>query len=235
VLDLALLACLAIGDPLPALPAHLEVLEGRVHCATGEGVLELRGPERARELTGRAYIEVAPLARARVGWEASASFEVIGPAVLEWTPAATAEQVLRVRVIECDTMHLEVRRGSLELELPGGNRAELDRSAICLRSVGSSEFELRHDAGLPLFVSTQSDERTVWPPLTVLPGARLRLGKPGAAPLAVAGTDRRVIDRYGRGARAWESARPSEPWSHFSWPWSEPASAEVPLARRDAR
>ena len=227
MLNVVALACLALGDPRPPAPARLEVLEGRVSIATTAGVTEVRGPQRAQSLAGVVYLEIAPLARVHVDWDATASFGVVGPATLEWTPVGAANTSLKLRVVECGELHLEVRRGPFALELPDDRRAEIERGAVCVRSVARGTIELFHDAGLPLLLSTRTAERIVWPPVTLLPGAHLRLVAGRLQPMPAAGSERRVLDVYGRpeGA-AWERARPAERWAAFSWPWPMPGQAQ---------
>jgi hypothetical protein len=226
VLNIVLFACVALGDPRPPLPARLEVLEGRVSIATAAGVSEVRGPKRAQTLSGSVFVEIGPLARVHVDWDATASFEVNGPATLEWSPPGSDNASLSLRVVEAQELHLEVRRGPFALALPGDRRAEIERGAVCVRSVAGGTLELFHDAGLPLLLSTRTAERIVWPPVTLLPGAHLRLIEGRLQPVPAAGSERRVLDLYGRAESvAWERTRSAARWSGFSWPWPAPGAA----------
>jgi hypothetical protein len=227
VLHVVALACLALGDPRPLLLARLEVLEGHISIATTAGVTEVRGPQRSQSLTGTVYVELAALARVHVDWDATASFAVTGPATLEWSPANGPNSSLKLRIVECKELHLEVRSGPFALELPGDRRAEVERGAVCVRSVARGTVELFHDAGLPLLLSTRTAEHIVWPPVTLLPGAHLRLIAGRLQPVPAAGSERRVLDLWGREeTAAWERARNEPRWSGFSWPWPAPAEAK---------
>jgi hypothetical protein len=219
MLHVAFLALLT-GLAAPERPsARVEVLEGRATLAGPSGVRELKPGTRSVEEAGRAYLEVPPLTRVSIRWRATASLLVRGPATLEWGPG-TGRNLLEWRLLSQTETHLEVRRGPVRAELPGGWRATLESGAAFLRHTPGGGLELHHDAGQPLLLAAAHEPDRVRPPRVVLAGARLHLGALRSEPELLPGSRSRLLEPYGRSEDlAAGPQQPMGPWTGFSWPW----------------
>jgi len=112
----------------------------------------------------------------------------------------------------------------VRLELPGGWVARAQPCASYLRALPGGGLELHLDAGAPLLLAPPASGPRLRPPLTVLPGARLRLNAGSRLAGAVAATAGRVSAPFARPEDEILERRPSTPpWGGFTWPWSEPA------------
>lgn len=219
---------LALGLSLP--PARFELLEGRAEVAREHGVVSLVAGGAALSLEGTIYVELPVRSRARVDWPGAASFELYGPATLEWSAVDAHPNGLRVRVFACTKLIFETRRAELQLECARGWRCELARGAGELVGVRGGAFELALAAGTPSYVSVQTGARITWPKRTVLPGARVLLIPGRRDPLPSAGSAHRVLDLHARDdARIWDDAPKASAWRGRSWPWSSEAEPAVAL------
>jgi hypothetical protein len=233
ILSVVLWAVLSNGPDLP--PLRLEVLEGRAELATESGVHALEGPEAEREHFGPGFVRSSALSRVSLRWRGAATLDLEGAASVEWR-ASERSQGLSITLESLDRATLEVRRGPLRIELPGGWLAHLRFGAAFVRHLPDGSVRFEHVAGAPILLSRTDARDGARPPWTVLPGARLRLEESGEVPRSVGGARSRVIEVW---ARADDGARESEPrgtpWTGFAWPWGEPAERKVALEPRSGR
>src|SRR5262245_29898589 len=160
VLGVALLCALAQGAReeaagAPSLPARVEVLDGRAKVALPDGILTLSAGAPTQRFAEALHFEQAPASRVRIGWSSSASLLLEGRTVVEWSPPDAAGMPLTWSFAEVDRASLEVRRGRVRLELPGGWRGSLQPGAYTLVGLSGGNVEFHHSAGLPV---------TFWPP-----------------------------------------------------------------------
>lgn len=235
LLALALWAALSGAPDLP--PLRLEVLEGRAQLALESGIQSLAGPEAELDHRGPGFVSSSALSRLSLRWRGAATLELEGAASLEWR-ACERGQGLSITLEDVDRATLEVRRGPLRLELPGGWLAHVRFGAAFLRRLPDGSVALEHVAGAPILLSRSGARDGVRPPWTVLPGARLRLEESADEPRTVAGARSRVFEIWGRAEEGERESEPrGKPWSGFAWPWSEPAArtiSEPEAARRNA-
>lgn len=197
---------------------RLDVLEGRVRAAHGQGI-ETLAPGSSDWAHGPAgYLEAAPLARVRLRWLGSASAELEGAHAFSWEPARAEGRGLTLAFGGLSDARLEVREGPLRFELPSGWRGLCPRGTLRLRSVGEGVIELELLAGAPLLLSPPGAAGAVRPPWTVLPGARVRLLGTDARPRSLGGKLRAPESAAGVPGLAAPVAE--RPWNGFAWPWS---------------
>lgn len=219
---IALLTVMA--SELPVL--KVDLLEGRAQLATPHGVEQLRPERGAREHDGPGYLEAGALARLHMRWSGAASVELGGACALEWRASPGESGALSLAFARLDSLSLEVRRGPVRLELPGGWRLRLAHGAAFVRALPGGAFELEHAAGAPLLLTASRSAADVRPPWTVLPGAKLRLEPRAERPLA--GDSARLLNPLGQPSRrAREPLEPPAPWAGFSWPWSDSGAPAV--------
>jgi hypothetical protein len=223
MLGAVLLALVQLSD-LP--PLRLELLDGRAELATERGVVELDARHARREHAGPGYLEAGALARLSLRWSQCATLALEGPTALEWRASSGPKGGLFVEVVRIDRANLEVRRGPVRFALPGGWHAHLEHGAAFLRELSDGSLELEHAAGAPILLSLEREGGAVRPPWTVLPGARVRLGRSAAEPEPTASSRARVLSTWTRDeARVREARVERAPWSSCSWPWKGPATA----------
>jgi hypothetical protein len=203
-----MLACAQTGLP----PVSIDVLEGRVELASESGVERRDGGGRELVRDGPAYFEAGATARVRLRWRSCASLELAGPAAFEWRESHGPSGGLYLDVKRIERADVEVRRGPLRLELPGGWLVHLARGAAHLQRRPDGSYDVEHVAGAPLLVGYEPASGQVRPPQTVLPGATIHL-----AAERVAGT--LPADSPGETKHA--------PWTGSSWPWPEAPAARL--------
>lgn len=174
---------------------RVEGFAGRVEALTDSARIELLTGLGPREYEGAGHLESGASSRARLTWASRASLEILGRAGLEWSAHGAAG----VRAFELERAELEVRRGPLLLDWPGGWHASFAAGAYRLSARPGGALELETVAG---------GAPRVW----TCDGASFR-ELAGPAP-----GERLVI---GAAAPAWSQARPERwsPWESVSWPW----------------
>jgi len=215
---------------LTALPgdlgvARLELSSGRADIVSAAGVTSLVGRSAARDVDGRAYVELGAASQLALRWRGEASLELRGAAAVEWRAPADQRGVLFTawRVSELD---FEVRRGPLRLDVGGGWRLELDVGAAGLRTLADGRLEVRHVAGAPLRIARDLGDGLVTPPWTLLPGGEVRLDAGAASSASAHGLGSGAEFRgraLGPPAPGSERFAPAQPWAQFAWPWAPPA------------
>jgi hypothetical protein len=209
-----LLLLLQASPPAPS--ARLHVLQGRASLATPSGIDVLPAGGAPVRVAPRGHLELAVLSRAELRWDRVGSLELTGPAALEWrsTSASRTEATL----LSFQDLHLELRRGPLLLELPGGWRLLAEGGAAAHMALSPSGLDLHHAAGRPLLLLRPSPPDQARPPLTLLPGARVRLSGPDWSERGPSG---RALDPFRRGDGGVEGERKVDAWAGFSWPWGD--------------
>lgn len=215
---------------LTALPgdlgvARLELSTGRADIVSAAGVTSLVGRSAARDVDGRAYVELGAASQLALRWRGEASLELRGAAAVEWRAPADQRGVLFTawRVSELD---FEVRRGPLRLDVGGGWRLELDVGAAGVRTLADGRLEVRHVAGAPLRIARDLGDGLVTPPWTLLPGGEVRLDAGAASSSSARGVGSGAEFRgraLGPPAPGRERFAPAQPWAQFAWPWAAPA------------
>jgi hypothetical protein len=239
IVGVALLCALARGaseesSGTPSLPARVEVLDGRAKVALPDGVLNLSAGAPVQRFPDALHFEQSPESRARIGWSSSASLLLEGRTVLEWAPPDEHGMPLTWSFAEVDRASLEVRRGRVRLELPGGWRGSLQPGAYTLVGLSGGNVEFHHAAGLPVTFWPPRDEGEPLPPYTVLPGAAVHLLAEARRPLAMPGAAEALQEPYaklGFEVRPEPATFPS--WRDFAWPWkpSDSVVKSAPSAR----
>lgn len=216
-LTLATLAAPVLGAaPQDGAPSRIEVIQGRaIVLGGGADAATVRRSE-SIERQGRAQVELAAGSQARIGWGATCSMHVWGPASIEWGGPASSMQIL---VRELAWADVEARSGHHEIALPSDWFAGFGRGAFHLRGLSGGPVEVRHHAGTPVTVDWRGDRAMILPPVTVYPGSSVRLDRPRHVPSAGNPT------AY---ARPWAAG--NEVAEHSAWPWrartDTPAQAE---------
>jgi hypothetical protein len=211
-----------------ALPARVEVLDGRARVALPDGVLSLAAGAPGQRFPEALHFEQAPESRSRIGWSAAASLLVEGRTVLEWSPPDEAGMPLSWSFAEVDSASLEVRRGRVHIELAGGWRGALQPGAYTVRGLAGGSVEFRHAAGLPVTLWAPTADGAPLPPYTVLPGATVRLLAEARRPLALPGAADEIQEphaKLGFESRTQAASFPS--WGDFTWPWRAAAARET--------
>lgn len=211
----ALLACASRAFGQEEISARVSARLGRVQLVDERGELCVVSRELERQAGERAHLEVGAGSVAEIVWTNLGSARVEGPCTLEWR---RAEDVLTLPgeapritcdVVELGALELEMRRGALQLEAPGGWRVSIDRGAVSLRaqSGGACRAELR--AGNALVIEGPRDARVLWPRRTLAAGESL------------------VLDaRFAPPSRP-DLARHAPRWTRVDWPWLSSADAQV--------
>src|SRR5688572_17644646 len=223
---LGLLCAIALGageefGGSGGLPARIEVLDGRAKVALPDGVLNLSAGAPVQRFSGALRFEQAPESRTRIGWTSSASLLIEGKAALEWSPPDASGMPLAWDFAEVDRASLEVRRGRVRIELPGGWRGSLQPGAYTLRGLSGDSVEFHHAAGLPVTFWPPLQAGEPLPPYTVLPGAAVHLLGEARRPLALQGAADAIQEphaKLGFEAKTEPASYPS--WRDFAWPWN---------------
>jgi hypothetical protein len=200
---------------VPAAEGRLEVLRGRVVLRQEGQAERLVRPDEEIAWPAKSGLEIGAGAQARLSWAGTASWQVWGPALLEWSPSdSTSSSVtgLRFSVHDLAWADVEIRRGEHRLDLPGHWSAKLESGALHLRSLPAGPMEIRYHAGTPLELLWSGDADHVRPPVTVYPGSSLRLERPPEGP----------ADQT-RGANA---------WGQPTWPWSSTTDSRADAEQR---
>jgi hypothetical protein len=226
----------AAGLPRHEVPARVEVLEGRASVGLPSAVLRLEAGAPRQQFVGPVHLEVAVASRARVGWSGMGSLLLEGRGVVEWAAPRERDELMRWTFVEVTRASLELRRGRVHVELPGGWRGLLQPGAYTLSGLPGGPVELHHDAGLPVTLWPPSIEGRpkAQPPFTVLAGGAVRLLGEAPRPVTLPSSADAVQaphDRLGFESQV-ASVRRFPAWKGFSWPWARPteASARQPLA-----
>lgn len=206
-------------------PVHIDVLAGRADLASPLGIVPLRPGAKPIERNGPGYLELGAISRLDLRWRGVASLELEGAGALEWRGSQGDEDALSLEVLRLDKLSVEVRRGPLRLELPGGWRATLTHGALHVRTLSDGTLELEHIAGAPLLVAPGPVDGRTSPPWTVLAGSKVLLAPASDAPQAASG--RKPLAQERRDTSWAQPATCGAPWTSFQWPWSEPVVASA--------
>jgi hypothetical protein len=216
-------------------PARVEVLAGRATVGLPSAVLRLEAGAPVQQFVGPVHLEVAAASRARVGWSSVGSLVLEGRGVVEWRAPRERGELMRWTFVEVDSASLEVRRGRVHLELPGGWRGLLQPGAYTLAGLAGGPVELHHDAGLPvtLWPPQAGAGSRAQPPYTLLAGGAVRLLGEAPRPVTLPASADPVQaphDRLGFESSV-ASARGYPAWNGFSWPWRRAEEASAPRPR----
>lgn len=182
---------------------RVEGFAGRVETLSDRAQVELLTGLGPREYAGAGHLETGALARARLSWISRASLELCGRAGLEWSARGEG----RLRAFEIERAELEVRRGPLLLDWPGGWHARFDTGAFRLAAQPGGALALETVAGCAprVWISSGATFHEVHGPRA---GERIVIGMPAGQPPAQ--------------SERWQ------PWSSVSWPWGADAAPTEP-------
>lgn len=174
-------ALLALPLLMPAQPGDVQLRLERGSLKgleAGELFRMAVGSER-RELDELAYLELREQGRARLRYGRTASVMIDGPAALSVVPAAGGTAA-RLSLHHVHHVELELRRGSLPVDLPVGHwTLELRRASVELRELVTGGLELVHRGGEPLALARLEGPHDVRRTLWLRPGSSLRLAADG--------------------------------------------------------
>ncbi len=242
-ISLFLASIFCASSPLAAgggvqLEARVSLERGRALLVDESGVGPLKRHEGTRRLEGPGHLELAPGAVARLSWPGLGSTELMGPTSVSWDVAEATEE-LRLRFGVLERMDLELRRGSVRLDLPGAWRLEAQRGVFELRAQPVGGVGVRQLAGRSCRASWVGGAG-VSAPQWIGPGESVRLS--GTRVPRPQGPD-------GAGAPSWNTATwpwgeggvpgapdlavGAEAWQEPSWPWGAPQGSSEPWARWD--
>jgi hypothetical protein len=165
----ALFVVLGLGA-LAGTQATVRVTGGRAELVLGREPLALTPSACPRALAAPAYVELGARSTLELRWSGLASAAISGPAALEVGPGERP----RLQLLRLARAEIEVRRGTLALELPGGGLLALAHCALGLRALSDGRIELQHRGGAPVRILRPGARRELW----LRPGERLRLAAP---------------------------------------------------------
>ncbi|MEZ6013935.1 MAG: hypothetical protein R3F49_02370 [Planctomycetota bacterium] len=205
--------------------ARIEVLTGRARLVTAASIEQLSVHNKVLTVVGPTYLDVRPGGQVRVTWPGAASVLVHGPAGFEWSTgapdggASPGQGDLALSFAALGHVDLEVRRGTVDVELPRAWRTRVSGAALQLDALASGAVELTHHAGAPLSVEWVGERATSRPPVQVRAGSSVRLDRPRHSPQEAPQEARR------------------EPWPAGTddWPWRVRADTPAATAARLAR
>ena len=221
-----ILALLQAGASPAATVGRVQVAHGRGSLATPSGVQVLTPGDAIARIAARGHFELSVRGQAQLRWERVGSLDLRGPANVEWScaPQGRSEATL----LEFQDVHVELRRGPLLLHLPGGWRLLMEGGASHL-ALSPAGLDIEHDAGRPLLLLRPAPPDQVRPPVTLLPGARVRLS---GAECKEWGDARRALDSFARAdGGVEEERRVNGRWNGFAWPWKKLAPLAAPEMR----
>ncbi len=145
----------APDDPPPppvvrTLEVELRVRSGRATVVQGDEIRVHTKSDRPVLLEGPAYLECGPGADVQVTWRGLSSLHVRGTAALEWDVDAKTPREPTVRIARFTSLDVEVRRGTVHLELPEGWALKPQAAALRMQQRPDEEIELRHHGGRPM-------------------------------------------------------------------------------------
>ena len=183
--------------------AQVEVTHGRAVLIGSEtGCQTIRKGDR-QGTTGRSQLEIPTGSEARISWPGACSVRVYGPSSFEWDNQGST---LGFKFHEIAWADFECRQGKHELFLPSEWSGTFGRSAFHIRGITGGPCEFRLQAGEPVSLQWDGNDRFSLPPLQVLPGSSVRLDRPRFMNAPVATTT------------------PSGSWptdgGEIAWPWS---------------
>ena len=155
--------------------AQVEVTHGRAVLIGSEaGCQTIRKGDR-QGTAGRSQLEVPTGSEARISWDGACSVRVYGPSSIEWDNQGST---LGVKFHEIAWADFECRQGQHELFLPSEWSGTFGRSAFHIRGITGGPCEFRLQAGEPVSLQWDGNNRFSLPPLQVLPGSSVRLDRP---------------------------------------------------------
>ncbi len=207
-----------------------ELLEGRASLTVAQARVEWlvgKGFEPMRE---DAELELGALARARVSFLEHGSWHIHGPAQVAWRKAPPqGESAAAVHGQWVWTFQsvakaaVEVRRGPVRLEFPGGAWMEVQLCALAIRDLGAGKLEIVHQAGLPALVQLPPTYAGPRPCQSLLAGGKLELD---VHPLPIQGAIAGALvgvwlepDYVPPKPRPDATAR-ARAWRSFAWPFA---------------
>lgn len=126
---------------------------GRVETLLHSGLVDLLAPGRVVEQRGPGHLETGTGSRAVISWPAIASAALEGRAGVEWFED---QDQPGLRVLDCQSLELEVRRGPLRVKTSNGWELLVERGALGLSRDASGGYRLENRAGLELRMWHQS-------------------------------------------------------------------------------
>ena len=160
--------------PRPPVEVVLKVLSGRASLVQGEKVETLTRVGGAREIAGKAYLELGTGSELELAWPGLSSVRLTGPAALEWTPPGADPMRIKLRLLRFDRLEAEVRRGSYVLDLPQAWSLDLGRGAISIEERPQGDLVITHRGGEDAKLRSRV-QRAGKLPDRVTSGQRLRL------------------------------------------------------------
>ncbi len=155
--------------------AQVEVTHGRAVLIGSEvGCQTIRKGDR-EGTSGRSQLEIPTGSEARISWPGACSVRVYGPSSIEWDNQGAT---LGLKFHEIAWADFECRQGKHELFLPSEWSGTFGRSAFHIRGITGGPCEFRLQAGDPVSLQWDGNNRFSLPPLQVLPGSSVRLDRP---------------------------------------------------------
>ncbi len=165
------LVLVLVGETPAPPPPHLRLDVGEVRLVEGDTVRALDRRAGAVALAGdSARIECGAQSEFELAWRGLASATVHGPAALELECVPELGGAPRLRLEQAQRLELEVRRGTLTLELSGVGVLEVCSGALQVRARPHGAFELLNRGGAVLELRRDGAE-----PLSIAAGQRVRV------------------------------------------------------------
>ena len=224
---------LAAAPLLGSDAAHSE-LRGHVRITAGRGVLvTASGPRELGRTAGRnpwrgnGHLELVAGSEAELVLRGRGQVRLLGPASLSWTQEAAGDAP-RLDFESLRTAEVEVRQGTLPVDLPHHWRLALATGAYALERLPEGGTRLEHLSGRDSRIAWVGNAAYAPAPATIRPGDRADLFQGFEPPPA--SREERPAAAWSGGPWPWGQGRiPSPPdlppgplaaWAAERWPWS---------------
>lgn len=229
LLPTLILAAAALPDPAPVsseLRGHVQITAGRGVLVTASGARQLGLAAGRSPWRGNGHLELGAGSRAQLVLQGRGQVRLYGPASLGWTQE-NAGDAPRLDFGSLGTAEVEVRRGTLPVDLPHDWRLALATGAYALERLPEGGTRLEHLGGRESRIAWVGDPAYAPAPASIRAGDRAELFEGFQQPTARRGDEAAAWNEL---AWSWGSDPiPSPPdlppgplaaWSTQPWPWS---------------
>ncbi len=140
--------------------AVVSVPTGHAFVATDDGVLSLASTSAPLVVPGQAHIELGIRSEVAVRWNSLSSASVRGKASFSIVTDADAPLDPRMSILFLRSAELELRRGSLSIDLPQGWGIRLGRAVVSVRETPEGSIELVHRGGQAISIQDRLGRRS---------------------------------------------------------------------------